>query len=238
MRATMDLLALYRYDKTLFDRFVVPDELDKNLLIDNLLMESAEREIVYSSFDFMKAAIGSWSAKMLHVWQELYATTQYEYNPIWNKDGIIKEKITRDLHATEDVKDHTKTVNDLKEERDLKQTNDLHSTNDVKTKDNVFGYNSSSEAPASSQTIDQDGSNTGSIKNSGDIRNTGSVDNNRDLDRDTSDTGTIETERIESGNIGVTTTQQMIREQREVVKLNLYDVIISDFIDRFCLKVY
>ena len=57
-------------------------------------------------------------------------------------------------------------------------------------------------------------------------------------DRDTTDTGTITTTRTEQGNIGVTSTQSMIKEQREVVMLNLYDVITQDFIERFCLKVY
>ena len=40
------------------------------------------------------------------------------------------------------------------------------------------------------------------------------------------------------GNIGVTTTQQMINEQREVVKFNISDYIIESFIKRFCLLVY
>ena len=40
------------------------------------------------------------------------------------------------------------------------------------------------------------------------------------------------------GNIGVTTTQQMIGEQRSVVKFNMMDYIIESFIKRFCLMVY
>lgn len=40
------------------------------------------------------------------------------------------------------------------------------------------------------------------------------------------------------GNIGVTTTQQMINEQREVVKFNISDYIIESFIKRFCVLVY
>ena len=40
------------------------------------------------------------------------------------------------------------------------------------------------------------------------------------------------------GNIGVTTTQQMIEEQRNVVKFNMMDYIIDSFIKRFCLLVY
>ena len=225
-RATMDLIALYNYDNTLLDDLVIPAELDKQILVDNLLMETAEQEVIYSSAPFMKAAIGSWSKKQLHVWEELYATTQYEYNPIWNKDGTYEETVTRDLATTEDVADDNTRTNDLT------QTNDLKNTNDVTTTDSVWGYNGSSDSPAEKQVVDQDGTNTGTVKD------TGTVTDARTIDRDTTDTGTITTERTEQGNIGVTSTQQLIQEQREVVKLNLYDVIIKDFIDRFCLKVY
>ena len=40
------------------------------------------------------------------------------------------------------------------------------------------------------------------------------------------------------GNIGVTTTQQMIEQERESVKFNMFRIIIEDFKDRFCLMIY
>ena len=40
------------------------------------------------------------------------------------------------------------------------------------------------------------------------------------------------------GNIGVTTTQKLIREQRDIDRFNLYDIIIEDFKMRFCILVY
>lgn len=44
--------------------------------------------------------------------------------------------------------------------------------------------------------------------------------------------------RTEKGNIGVTTTQQMIKEQREIAGFSLYDVIMQDFKTEFCVMVY
>lgn len=41
-----------------------------------------------------------------------------------------------------------------------------------------------------------------------------------------------------SGNIGVTTTQQMIKDQREVVKYDFVEDVVNDFKARFCLLVY
>ena len=40
------------------------------------------------------------------------------------------------------------------------------------------------------------------------------------------------------GNIGITTTQKLIREEREVDLFNLYDIIIEEFKMRFCILVY
>lgn len=40
------------------------------------------------------------------------------------------------------------------------------------------------------------------------------------------------------GNIGVTTTQQMIESQREVVQFDIEQFIIDDFKQAFCLQVY
>ena len=234
MRATLDLLGIYKYHPTLFDQFVIPQALDKETLTDNLLMESAEMEILYPDADFLEAAIGSWSKKMIGVWNELFDTTQYEYNPIWNKDGTIEETITRNLAATEDVSDNNTRTDNLTE---LQTRNLAGTTSDSgSSTESVYGFNSSTAAPASSNTATSGGSttDTGTVT----VGNTGTQTDNRTVDRDTTDTGTITTSRTEQGNIGLTSTQDLIKAQREVVQLNLYDVIINDFIARFCLAVY
>ena len=234
MRATLDLLGIYKYHPTLFDQFVIPEALDKETLTDNLMMESAEMEILYPDADFLEAAIGSWSKKMLHVWEELFATTQYEYNPIWNKDGTVEETITRNLATTENVADNNTRTDNLTE---LQTRNLAGTTSDSgSSTESVYGFNSSTAAPASSNTATSGGSttDTGTVT----VGNTGTQTDNRTVDRDTTDTGTITTSRTEQGNIGLTSTQDLIKAQREVVQLNLYDVIIKDFIARFCLAVY
>ena len=262
MTAWIDLIGMYNYDSHILDGLVYPEGLDGDVLKDNILMESAEQELIYSNVDFMKKAITSWSKKQLHVWNELYDTTQYVYNPIWNKDGTVKETITRDLATTEDWtdthnlqdqqtfnKEDKQTLNlEDKETLNLqdKETRDLKGTNDVTETESVYGFNSSSDAPANKKVTDQDTTDTGTdtLNKTGTdtLNQTGTITNNDtgslSRDRDTTDTGTITTERTEQGNIGVTSTQSMIKEQREVVQLNLYDVITQDFINRFCLKVY
>lgn len=49
---------------------------------------------------------------------------------------------------------------------------------------------------------------------------------------------TITRTREEHGNIGVTTTQQMIKEEREISNFDIYQIIADDFKTRFCLMIY
>lgn len=40
------------------------------------------------------------------------------------------------------------------------------------------------------------------------------------------------------GNIGVTTTQQMIQQERDIAMFNIYNIIINEFINDFCVAVW
>ena len=77
-------LGLYQWDQTIFDLMQIPSALDKPTLIDNLLAETAELEVLYPNPVVFKNLVGVWSAKQIDIWNRLYATTQYEYNPIEN----------------------------------------------------------------------------------------------------------------------------------------------------------
>lgn len=244
LRASIDLLGLYNYDNTVLNGLKLPTDeegtelIDRSELIDNLLMETAELELVYGSAPFMKTAISAWSAKQVGIWHKLYNTMHFEYNPIWNKDGTIDEKITRNLAGTDNrTQDLTRTDN-LSHSEDYTRTDNLAHTDDATTTTDVYGYNSSNAAPKTKVTVDNDTSDTGTQRNAGTSSNTGTVRNAGTDNRSTSDTGTIETSRTEQGNIGVTTTQEMIKQEREVVQFNVMDYIINDFKRRFCLMVY
>lgn len=222
LRATMSLLGLYQADPTLFDNLELPEGLEADTLRDNMICELAELEVIYPDPVFMKSAIGFWSKKQLHVWTELYETLLYDYNPIWNKDGTKTE--TRNLAGTEDVTDSNSHSHDITSTRNLAHTDDSTTT------ESVFGFNSSTAADANKTVLDMDTSDTGTV------RDAGSSSDTRTIDRDTTDTGTVTIK--EQGNIGVTSTQELIERQREVVQFNVYDYIIADFRKRFCLMVY
>lgn len=232
MSATLDLIGLYNYNQDLLSELTLPEEIEdkRQILIENLLLDTAELEVIYPDPNFMQKAIGIWSKKQSPIWKELYATTQYEYNPIWNKDGVIKE--TRS--ESEGVSDNNTMTNNLQDKQtrntEDKETRDL----DGNVKNKVTGFNSSTESPSDSSYTEDNGTDT--FNHTGTITDdhTGTQKNERQIKRNTGESA----ERVEQGNIGVTSTQSLIQEQREVVKLNILDYIIEEFKNRFCLKVY
>lgn len=238
MKATMDLIAAYNYDPTVLDLLELPEGIDRGVLIDNLLMETAEREILYTNLGFLKQAIGSWSKKNLSVWEELYKTQHYEYNPIWNKNGTITETETRNLAGSNYHTDNVDRVDNLQDKNtrnfEDKETRDL----DDEALNSVYGFNSSTEAPADKVHTDYNGTDTFNHTGTDTYDHTGRQDIDRTYDEKTTDTGTVKHERLEQGNIGLTSTQDLIKQQQELVKFNLMDYIIKDFGDKFCLGVY
>lgn len=185
---TLSILGLYRSDDTIFNSMVLPTtiSLNRDMLINNLLMECAEFEILYPDPDFMRWAINQWSAKEIDVWNHLYETTQYDYDPISNYD--------RNESWTD--KGHVK----------------------VKT------------TPKSTVTVSENG-----YENNGMVNTTKSTKGGNDeIENWTDDTKTGRA----YGNIGVTTTQEMIRQERDIAEFNMYDIIIQSFKERFCIMIY
>lgn len=214
MRATLSILGLYWRQNDIFDNMVLPNGVERDTLVPELLAELAELEVLYSDPDTMKMLIGVWSKRRLYAWEKLYATTQLEYNPIWNKDGTITETETRDLDADE------------LETRNLKTETAARGSSNGQTDNNTYGYNSGTAAKHD-QSLDKTES-----ESAGSGSDTGTVGTAR------GETEKITRERVERGNIGVTTTQAMIREERSVADFDIYEYIINDFKGRFCLMVY
>ena len=186
LMAWLSILGMYNYDESIFDGFRTPENVERETTIQTILLECAELEIIYPEFETMKTAIKLWTDKEFTVWEELQKTREYEYNPIWNKDGIITETEVR--------------------------LNEYEGNSNGENTRSVAGFNSESLVNAE--------------KNKGSADSQGQEEEN------------IERQRIEQGNIGVTTTQRMIQEQREVVAFNTIDYILQSFKKRFCIMVY
>lgn len=224
MRSTISILALYNFDNSIFEGLRLPESIaeQREAVIDTILLECAELEIVYPDFDIMKLAIRRWCDLELPIWAELQATREYEYNPIWNKDGIYTDTETRDLSGTRRLEERGgSTVGTQRATQNAGNSTDTQQVqgfNDEGWSDAQKDIRSGTESENVTETVIGTNNNT-------DIENT-------------TDFGTVTHERMEQGNIGVTTTQQMIKEQREVVDFSTEKYIVKSFKRRFCLLVY
>lgn len=249
MRATLSLMGLYEYDHTILDFFHYPDKwetVDKDVFINRLLLDTAELEILYPDADIFKTAIKYWSAAEVQNWNKLYNTTVLDYNPIWNKNGTVTEteKHIKNNNYTDvtdgKIADHSSTNGSQNTETSGNENTDT--TNNTNEKDYVFGFNSESAAQ-SGQTVTDDTGRTNTdrsenTKSNSSANTDATTTNNTNFKHDEKENIDREYTRTEQGNIGITTTQQMINEEREVDKFNLMDYIIDRFKQRFCLLVY
>lgn len=227
MGATLSFMGLYQADSTLFDRLTVPAGVDKSLLVDNFLLDSAELEVIYPDPEFMKNALGIYSARQVKVWESLAKTFDLQYNPIWNVDGKVQEKEKRDL-AHADIGKKTE-----KDSRSGNSTETGSGTNGSTLQIDHAGFNSATYGADEKQTA------SGSASSTVNKTDTGSGTLTANDERSGTDTGTIERETTRTGNIGVTTTQQMLREELDIrPELNIYKYIIEDLKSRFCLLIY
>ena len=53
----LSVLGLYQYDNSIFADMLIPSALDRETLINNVLLECAELEILYPDADFFKFAV-------------------------------------------------------------------------------------------------------------------------------------------------------------------------------------
>lgn len=84
MNAWISLLGLYRFDPTLFTGLQLPAVMDKNAFIQELLVNTAELEVIYPDAEIMRQMIANWSAIRLHSWERIADVLYEEYDPFIN----------------------------------------------------------------------------------------------------------------------------------------------------------
>lgn len=278
--AMMSLLGLYNFDESLLDGLIenLPNKdgipsgyadsyytniaVDPQTVVENLLVECSEFEILYADFNALKRIIKIWSGKEKLVWQKMYNTICYKYNPIWNKDGKSAwterqtgsgtkketEKGSKTTKADGTTNDEFTSTSNTTNKTTGTGTNTRTGTDETTGK--VSAYDStdfqnrektnSTASENNSTESAEDFSGSEKVTNSGTKTIANTADETNNVSRETSDNNTGETthEQSETGNIGVTMTQQMISAEREIAVFNIIDFIINDFKERFCLLIY
>lgn len=147
-------------------------------------------------------------------WNALYKTLSLEYNPIENYS----------MTETENVQDtHKGTL-----ESNGNNTNTYTETTlvDDTSNNQLWGFNSTDSVNSDKQT----GDTTRDVESTMDSTH-------KNTDRETKDITSDRTLK-RSGNIGVTTSQQMIESERQLWLWNFFESVFSDIDKILVLKIY
>lgn len=238
MPATLSIRGLYIVNETLFSDMVMPDGMDasdREIIVDNILNEYAELEVIYPDPVFMKDAIKKWSRKEVCTWQRIFNAAKAEYNPIENYNRTEESEETgsssgKESHSGTDTSTTDSRSNLAGMDKDANSGSDTLTTNRA-------AFDSNSLVTTGTDTTQHGHILTKSLNETTTENGTASVAHGEVIDN-TGNNNLVRKSHI-AGNIGVTTSQQMLEQELLVsAKLNVYNYIMNSFKDRFCLEVY
>lgn len=154
--ALLSLVAIYNYDNTILEALknYVPKKpsnteyavldftpIDFETLKSLMLLRAAEMSLVYSDIDLFKFALRAWCCANKDVWQRLYDTLWYKYDPLFSKiRSYTLERKTQLNRDTEERTDQSDT-NTIEREDNTKTDRDRN----TKTTENTTAHDGANE---------------------------------------------------------------------------------------------
>ena len=232
----LSVLGLYQYDNTIFDEFVFPSPITKEVLVNNILVDCAELEVVYPNPDILKKAIGYWSQSRLQAWTDMKNVLIVEnYRPFVNlqrkESGYDLETRNLKTVGVDSLTSSTSSSNDSSSSSTGSQ--DLDST----TTGKISAFNSSGFENKDQSIVDSSISTSDTTTSESTDTSSTTSSNNSNVDN----TGTVrnEYEHNFEGDSALYSKQSIIEREMEVrLKYDLYRIIIDDFKKKFCLLIY
>lgn len=226
--------ALTWKNQSLFDNLNLPSGIDKDTVVDNILLEGGDFEVLYADPYFMRAAIGTWSSKHYRTFEKWIAALNLEYNPLENYDR--QEDWTDTLNSKSGNTNVDNTSENTENDVSVSTTTDGNQTDNGSVENTVSAFDSNTYQPSDKQTSDTSTTTTTNIQSDTD----GNVKFSRNstvTDNGTRNDNSNHTGRIH-GNIGVTTSQQMLQSELDIAKFNIVQQITDLFITEFCIMIY
>lgn len=185
----------------------------------------------YRNFDFLTSNDNANTYMLENViaeWHEyideLYATTQYEYDPLLNYDMREEGKIIDALHKGHKISSNTNRT--------------ITETPRVRHEEEITGYGlgSSADGTPTEKRVNEDKTGTNETTTNGLAAN--NYDTVTDIDANTYDKNVREYDQYRRyGNLGVTKAQDMVQAQRDII-IDVIDIYISKFKDCFTISKY
>ena len=213
--ARITLWGFYQYDKTLFDGIVLPTGIDKDNLVSDIMRNSGDLYPYHQIPEYLKRNINFWFARRLFDFERMYEALRVDYSPIENYDR--KENISRDYENSGVDKASTPLGSST--------TSTNVGSNDNENKVSAYNESDYTNREKDTQSYNSTVTNTGS--------GTDTTQTEYGLKRKE-----VEDIRVH-GNIGVTTSQQMIESEMSLrAKYDIYKIISREFEREFLVQIY
>ena len=231
------LLGIERFlepDRSVFERLDIPEGIDKNTLISAIFFRCQEFELLYSDPYFMVDAVYYWSRKNYRTFEKWVKALNIEYDPLFNYDRSEEYTDTHSGNFSKNGSGNNSGSNT--QTNNLTRTDNLANSSNVTNTHGTKAYNDPAFVDNERDVSNQTGTNTGTVTDTGTVSdqysNTGS----------NSESGTDGYTNIHRarlfGNIGVTTSQQMLQSELDIARWNMYEHIADLFCNEFCIMVY
>ena len=132
--ARLTLWGIYQYDHTLFDGIVLPDGINKDNLVSDIMRNSGDLYPYHQVPEYLKRNINFWFARRLFDFERMYDALRAEYSPIENYDrtedikreykdsGIDRETLTLGSSTTSKHTGTDEEINTLERSTTVAQT--------------------------------------------------------------------------------------------------------------------
>ena len=229
--ATISVYSLQKYysevlNGDLFDGVTFPENIDRDTVINNILLESMPFEVYYTDPNFLHDAIKMWGKKYEWTFDRWAKALELEYDPISNYD---RHEAWDDNGSRDNTKNET-TDSSVNTKTDTNGQTDNYYDNT--TDHYVWSYDSDTKHQ-DEQTIDESGTRTIDEQHS-----KGESAGNEKTTGTEKETTTNKRTGRAWGNIGVTTSQQMLQSEFDLAAWNVVQHITDTFLHEFCIMVY
>lgn len=223
IQATISLYTIDKYvqaigEESIFSSLTLPDGIDKDTLVNYILLESMDFESVYTDPAFLRDAISIWGKTNYRTFQKWYEAQQLTYDPIYNYD--------RHEEWTDKGTDNKTTSGGQTGKSTAKNTENNTSQ----------GQQDHYVAPYDTNELTQDEQTKNLTTDN--INGTQVLDSQIDTIGKEDGTTSGEHKGHLWGNIGVTTTQQMLESEYDIAEWNIIKHITDMFVKKFCIMVY
>lgn len=242
MLSKLTIVGLSQFQPDIWDNLNLPEGIDKEVFIDEVIRQGGEFSLLYPDADFMKYQIGVFSRKWYHNFERWITAYNFEYEALFNLDvkatieevGTNKEVSNKKGTSSNDTNTSGTTTNHNNTETSAHSSGENTNTKQKAAYDS--GSFQNTEKEISGSTLN---SNGGTTENGNTSNNqTTNITGNTTEDATANQEHKIITEEYRRGNQGVTMSQQMLLAEYNAWRSNIYVMMAEVFISEFCICIY